>query len=62
LETWCWKRTEKIGWTDCVRNEKVFQRVKTDRNILQTIKEGTLTGLAACCVGTAFYNMPSEGR
>jgi hypothetical protein len=25
-------------------------------------KEGTLTGLVACCVGIAFYNMPSEGR
>jgi len=27
----------KISWTDCVRNE-VLQRVKEERNILQTIE------------------------
>jgi hypothetical protein len=32
-----WRRMEKIGWTDHVRNEEVLQRVK-DRNIPQTIK------------------------
>jgi replicative superfamily II helicase len=34
---WCWRRVEKISWTDHVRNE-VLQRVKEERNILQTIK------------------------
>jgi hypothetical protein len=34
---WCWRRREKIFWTDCVRNE-VLQRVEEERNILQTIK------------------------
>jgi len=29
---------EKICWTDHVRNEEVLQRVKTDRNIPQTMK------------------------
>jgi hypothetical protein len=29
---------EKIGWTDHVRNEEVLQKVKEDRNILQTIR------------------------
>ena len=29
---------EKISWTNCVRKEEVLQRVKEDRNILQTIK------------------------
>jgi hypothetical protein len=38
FDMWCWRRMEKIIWTDCVRNEKVFQRVKEERNILQTIK------------------------
>jgi hypothetical protein len=45
---------EKISWTDSVRNEGVLQRVKEDRNILHTVKEGRLTGLEASCVGTAF--------
>jgi hypothetical protein len=34
----CWRRMGKITWTDHVRNEKVFQRVMEERNILQTAK------------------------
>jgi inosine/xanthosine triphosphate pyrophosphatase family protein len=35
---WCWRRTEKIRWTDRVRSEEVLHRVKEERNILHTIK------------------------
>jgi hypothetical protein len=35
---WCWRRMEKISWTDRVRNEEVLYRVKEDRNILHKIK------------------------
>ena len=28
FEMWCWRRTEKIIWTDHVRNEEVLLRVK----------------------------------
>jgi hypothetical protein len=38
FEMWCWRRMEKICWTDRVRNEKVLHRVKEERNILHTIK------------------------
>ena len=27
FETWCWRRMEKISWTDHVRNEEVLLRV-----------------------------------
>jgi hypothetical protein len=37
FEMWCWRRVEKISWTDRVRNE-VLQRVTEERNVLQTIK------------------------
>jgi hypothetical protein len=37
FEMWCWRRMEKISWTDRVRNEEVLHRVKEDRNILHTI-------------------------
>ena len=37
FETWCWRRMEKTGWTDRVRNEEVLHGVK-ERNILHTIK------------------------
>jgi hypothetical protein len=35
---WCWRRMEKISWTDNVRNEEMLHRVKEVRNILRTIK------------------------
>jgi hypothetical protein len=37
-EMLCWRRMEKISWTDHVRNEEVLHRVKEERNILHTIK------------------------
>jgi hypothetical protein len=36
-EMWCWRRREKISWTDRVRNEEVLHRVKEGRNILHTV-------------------------
>jgi hypothetical protein len=36
---WCWRRMEKIIWTDHVRNEEVLLRVKTQRNILHEISK-----------------------
>jgi hypothetical protein len=35
---WCWRRMEKMSWTNHVRYEGVLQRVKEERNIPQTIK------------------------
>jgi len=37
FEMWCWRRMEKIIWTDRVRNEEVLLRVKEHRNILHYI-------------------------
>jgi hypothetical protein len=34
---WCWRKIEKISWTDHVRNEEVLPRVKEKRNILHEI-------------------------
>ena len=39
LEMWCWRRMEKISWTDHVRNEDVLLRVKEQRNILHEIRK-----------------------
>jgi hypothetical protein len=38
-EMWCWRRLEKISWTDHVRNEGVLLRVKEQRNILHAISK-----------------------
>jgi hypothetical protein len=35
---WCWRRTEKISWTDRVNNQAVLRRIKEERNILHTIR------------------------
>jgi len=37
FEKWRWRRMQIIGWTDRLRKE-VLERVKEERNILQTIK------------------------
>jgi hypothetical protein len=39
FEMWCWRRMEKISWTDHVRNEEVLLRVNAQRNILHEISK-----------------------
>jgi hypothetical protein len=39
FEMWCWRRLEKISWTDHVRNEEVLLRVKEHKNILHEINK-----------------------
>ena len=36
---WCWRRMEKISWTDHVRKEEVLLRVHEHRNILHEIRK-----------------------
>ena len=39
FEMWCWRRMEKISWTDHVRTEEVLLRVNEQRNILHAIRK-----------------------
>jgi len=39
FEMWCWRRMEKISWTDHVRNEEELLRDKEQRNILHEISK-----------------------
>ena len=39
FEMWCWRRMEKIIWTDHVRNEEVLLQVNEQRNILYAIRK-----------------------
>jgi hypothetical protein len=39
IEMWCWRRTEKISWSDHVRNVEVLLRVKEQRSILHEIRK-----------------------
>ena len=36
---WCWRRVEKISWTNHVRNEEVLLRVNEHRNMLHEIRK-----------------------
>jgi len=36
FEMWCWRRIEKVIWTDRMRNEVVLQRVEEDGNFIHT--------------------------
>ena len=39
FEMWCWRRMEKISWTDHVRNEEVLLTVNEQRNFLHEIRK-----------------------
>jgi hypothetical protein len=39
FQMWCWRRMEKISWTDHVRNEEVLLRVEEQRNTLHEISK-----------------------
>jgi hypothetical protein len=39
FEMWCWRRMEKISWTDHVRNEELLHGVREQRNILHEIRK-----------------------
>jgi hypothetical protein len=39
FEMWCWRRLEKISWTDHVRNEELLLTLKENRNILHEISK-----------------------
>ena len=39
FEMWCWRRMEKICWTDHVRNEEVLLRFNEQRNFLHEIRK-----------------------
>ena len=56
FELWCWRRMEKISWTDHVRNEEVLLRVKEQRNILQAIRKRKANWIGHILRETAFYN------
>jgi hypothetical protein len=37
FEMWCWRRVEKIKWSEKVTNEQVLERMREKRTILNNI-------------------------
>ena len=54
FEMWCWRRMEKISWTDHVRNEDVLVRVNEQRNILHEYRKRKANWIGHIYVETAF--------
>jgi hypothetical protein len=56
MHYWCWRRMDKISWTDYVRNEEVLLRVKGRGISYMKYVNGRRTGFVTFCVETVFYN------
>jgi hypothetical protein len=54
LELWCWRRMEKIIWTDNVRKEGVLLRHNEQRYILYEIRKRKINSIGHLYVETAF--------
>ena len=38
FEMWCWRRMEKIDYTNRVKSEEVLHRIKEEKDIIHVIK------------------------
>ena len=58
----CWRRMEKISWTDHVRNEEVFLRVNEQRNILHEIRKRKANWIGHILRRNCFLKQVIEGK
>jgi len=59
---WCWRRMEKISWTDHVRNEEVLLRVNEQRNILYEISKLKANWIGHILRRNCFLKKVIEGK
>jgi hypothetical protein len=62
FEMWCWRRMEKISWTDRVRNEEVLLRIKDQRNILHEIRKRKVTWMGHILRRNCLLKRVIEGK
>ena len=62
FEMWCWRRMEKIIWTDHVRNEDVLLRFKEQRNILHEIRKRKANLIGHILRRNCLLQRATEGR
>ena len=62
FEMWCWRRMEKISWTDRVRNEEVLHRDKEQRNILHTVTRRKSNWIGYILRGNYLLKYAIEGK
>jgi hypothetical protein len=56
FEMWCWRKMEKISWTDHVRMKKYYLESRSRGISYMKYINGRQTELVTFCVETAFYN------
>ena len=61
-EMWCWRRMEKIIWSDRVRNEEVLHRDKEQRNIIHTVKKRKAIWIGQILFGNWLLEQVFEGK
>ena len=62
FEMWCWRRMEKISWTNHVRNEEVLLRVNEQRNILHEIRKRKANWIAHILCRNCLLKQVIEGK
>ncbi|PNF25648.1 hypothetical protein B7P43_G00624, partial [Cryptotermes secundus] len=62
FEMWCWRRMEKISWTDYVRNEEVLFRVSEQRNILHELRKRKANWIGHILRGNCLLKEVIEGK
>jgi hypothetical protein len=62
FEMWCWRRMQKISWTDHVRNEEVLLRVKEQRNIIHKISTWKANWIGLILRRNCLLQQASEGQ
>ena len=62
FEMWCWRRMEKISWTDNVRNEELLLRVNEHRNILHEIRKRKANWIGHILRRNCLLKQVTEGK
>jgi len=62
FEMWCWRRIEKISWTDRVRNEEVLLRVTEQRNIQHEIRKRKANWIGHILRRNCLLQQVTEGK
>jgi hypothetical protein len=62
FEMWCWRRMERISWTDNVRNKDVLLRVKEQRNILHEISKRKANWISHILRRNCLLKRVTEGK
>jgi len=62
FEMWCWRKVEKINWTDNVSNEEVLLRVKEQMIILHEIRKRKANWIGHILRRNCFLQRVIEGK